>query len=123
VASYDLNPKWSFGANWIYQSGRAVTVPTGRFNFAGTIIPVYSDRNDARLPAYHRLDFAATLRPKKYESKKIKGEWVFSIYNVYGRKNAYAVNFQTDELNPNLTFAEKTYLFQLIPSVTFNFKF
>jgi len=69
------------------------------------------------------MDIAATLTPIGNSDKKLKGEWVFSVYNIYGRKNAYAVNFRTDADNPNLTFAEKTYLFQLIPSVTYNFKF
>lgn len=123
VASYELNKKWSLGANWIYQSGRAVTAPTGRFTYGNTVIPVYSDRNAVRLPDYHRLDVSATLTPKKSFGKKWKGEWVFSIYNLYGRKNAYSVNFVQDETNPNETYAEKMYLFRLIPSVTYNFKF
>ncbi len=123
VTSFEISKKWSVGANWIYQSGRAVTVPTGRFVYGGTVIPVYSDRNDARLPAYHRLDFAATLVPKHDSEKRFKGEWVFSIYNVYARKNAYSINFVTDDENPNLTYAEKTYLFSIIPAITYNFKF
>lgn len=123
VASYDLSDRWKLGASWVFQSGRAVTLPTGRFEFGGAVIPVYSDRNAARLPSYHRLDVSATLQQKKNTDRKFKGEWVFSVYNAYARKNAYSINFVQDENDPTRTYAEKTYLFSLIPSVTYNFKF
>ncbi|MGB0931107.1 MAG: TonB-dependent receptor [Chitinophagales bacterium] len=124
-ATYDLSDKWTFGGNWVYTTGAAVTMPTGRFEYGNMITPVYSDRNAARLPAYHRLDLSATLRPKskKKPNRKFKHEWVFSIYNTYFRKNAFSINFVQDEKNPNVTKAEKLYLFGIIPSITKNFKF
>ncbi len=124
-ATYDLNDKWSFGSNWVYSTGAAVTMPTGRFEYGNMITPVYSDRNAARLPAYHRLDLSATLRPKskKNPNRRFNHEWVFSIYNTYYRKNAFSINFVQDELNPTVTKAEKLYLFGIIPSITRNFKF
>ncbi len=121
VASYELNDRWDFGMTWIYGTGSAVTMPTGRFEYAGMIAPVYSDRNDRRLPAYHRMDFSATLHPKKV--RKISGDWVFSIFNGYNRKNAFSILFSEDPDNANVTRAQKTYLFPIIPSVTKNFKF
>lgn len=123
VASYELNDRWKIAANWIYQSGRAVTLPTGRFEYGGTVVPVYSDRNDARMPSYHRLDFSATLQGKKNADRKWQGEWVFSIYNAYARKNAFSINFRQEENDPTTTYAEKTYLFTIIPSITYNFSF
>jgi len=86
-------------------------------------VPVYSDRNAERLPAYHRMDLAFTMKGKRKLFKKIETEKIFSIYNVYYRKNPYSINFRQDETDPNITFAEKTYLFAIIPSATINFKF
>ncbi len=121
VGSYDLNDRWDFAATWIYGTGSAVTMPTGRFEYAGVIAPVYSDRNDRRLPAYHRFDISATLYPKKV--RKITGNWVFSVYNAYNKKNAFSILFEPDENDPNVIKSYKTYLFPIIPSVTKNFKF
>ena len=123
VGSYDLSDRWSISANWVYGTGAAVTMPTGRFEYGGMIVPVYSDRNSERLPAYHRLDLAASLQGKRNESRRWQGEWVFSLYNAYFRKNVYAINFRQDEADPTKTFAEKTYLFGIIPAVTYNFQF
>jgi hypothetical protein len=121
VGTYDFNERWRFGANFILQSGRAITAPTGRFDYGGTIVPVYSDRNAARMPVYHRLDLSATLQSKKNPNRKWQSEWVFSVYNAYSRKNAFAIAFVRNEDDEPV--ARKTYLFPIIPSVTYNFKF
>ncbi len=121
VASYELNKKWSFGGNFIYGTGNAITMPTGKYFYKGSLVPVYSDRNGARMEPYHRLDLSATLKNKVKEGKRWQSEWVFSIYNVYSRKNPYTYSFtQDDEGTP---VANKVYLFPIIPSVTYNFKF
>ncbi len=123
VLSYELNKKWSFATNYIYSTGNAVTMPTGRFEYMGMVVPVYSTRNGERMPSYHRLDLSATLTPKKNAERNWKGEWVFSIYNAYNRHNAYTINFVQDQDNPNETYAEQTYLLPIVPAVTYNFKF
>ena len=123
LLAYELNDKWSFGMNWVYSTGNAVTMPTGRFEYMGMVVPVYSDRNAERMPSYHRIDFSATLNPEKNEFRKWKGEWVFSIYNAYNRHNAYQINFVQDNDNPNETYAEKVYLLPIVPAITYNFKF
>jgi hypothetical protein len=73
------------------------------------------------MPAYHRLDLAATLQAKK--TKKFESSWTFSLYNAYGRENAYTIQFQTDPNNPAKTQALQVALFRFVPSVTYNFKF
>lgn len=124
VLSYELNDRVTLSGNWVFGTGSAVTMPTGRFEFAGMIAPVYSDRNAERLPAYHRMDLACTLGPKaEHANRKVQGEWVFSVYNAYSRKNAFSINFNQDPDNPNRTIAQKTYLFPIIPSITRNFNF
>ncbi|HKJ40494.1 MAG TPA: hypothetical protein VKA27_00320, partial [Sunxiuqinia sp.] len=83
----------------------------------------YSKRNGARYDDYHRLDLSLTVEGKNKNHHAWSGEWVFSIYNAYNRKNTWALNFVQDSENPNVTYAEKTYLFPIIPAVTYNFKF
>lgn len=110
-------------ANWVYSSGTPVTFPTGRAVIGNNIVPVYSDRNAYRMPAYHRLDLSFILKAQKKENRKWDYEWNFSLYNAYGRKNAWTINFRQDPDNPQQTIAEKTYLFGVLPSITFNFNF
>jgi hypothetical protein len=87
------------------------------------IAPVYSDRNDYRLPDYHRLDLGVTWKEKENPDRKWHYSWVFSVYNAYNRHNAYSISFEPSDNNPNQTVAMKTYLFGIIPTVTFNFNF
>ena len=123
VLNYDPGKRWSCSANWVYATGAAVTMPSGRFEYRGSILPVYTDRNASRLPAYHRFDLSATLESKHKENAKWKGSWVFSIYNAYYRKNTYLIKFDQKLNDPTTTEATKLYLFSIVPAVTYNFKF
>jgi hypothetical protein len=123
VFSYDMSSRITLSANWLYSTGQPFTAPVGRAEILGSLIPFYSQRNGERYPDYHRLDLAISIKPKKNQNRLWKGEWNISIYNVYNRKNAWAINFIQDPDNGNITYAEKTYLFPIIPSVNYNFKF
>jgi len=120
--SFDLNDKWNFNANFIYQTGQPTNYPVGQFEFEGVNVPYYGLRNKERLPDYHRLDISAILTPKRNRRKKIQSEWVFSIYNLYSRKNAASINFRENE-DTGRNEAIRTSIFGIIPSVTYNFKF
>ncbi|MCA0933479.1 TonB-dependent receptor [Lutimonas saemankumensis] len=121
TGTYRLNKKWRFSANLIYQTGRPVTYPNGQYEYEGQSIASYSDRNSDRLPAYHRLDLSAILVPGK-PGKKWKGEWVFSIYNVYNRRNAASITFSQNR-ETGINEATRIAIFGIVPSVTYNFKF
>ncbi|WP_159519632.1 TonB-dependent receptor [Sunxiuqinia indica] len=123
VLNHQLSKRVSLSANWVYSTGQPVTLPVQRYEVNGTVIPYYSERNGARYDDYHRLDLSLALQSKNKKQRPWSGEWVFSIYNVYNQKNTWALNFVQDEENPNETYAEKTYLFPIIPAVTYNFKF
>ncbi|MCK9452985.1 MAG: TonB-dependent receptor [Bacteroidales bacterium] len=123
VANYQLSKRISLGANWVYATGSAVTFPTGRFTIGNSIAPVYSDRNAYRLPDYHRLDLSISLKNKDKSNRKWRGEWNLSIYNAYYRKNPWVINFVADTEQSNVTKAEMTYLFGIVPAITYNFKF
>ncbi|MBW8199342.1 TonB-dependent receptor [Flagellimonas abyssi] len=120
--SFELNEKWSFNANFIYQTGQPTNYPVGQFEFEDMTVPYYGLRNEERLPDYHRLDISAILTPKRNKRKKIQSEWVFSIYNAYSRKNAASINFRENE-DTGRNEAIRTSIFGIIPSVTYNFKF
>ena len=123
VLNYELSKRIMISANWLYSTGAPITFPTGGFEILGNYAPVYSDRNSYRMPDYHRLDISLTIENKKRENKKWQGEWNFSVYNAYAHKNAWVINFVEDEDNPGERYAEMTYLFSIIPSITYNFKF
>jgi hypothetical protein len=122
TGTYKLNDKWRFGGNFAFQTGRPVTYPNGQFQYNGLSVATYSERNADRLPAYHRLDLSATLTPRKNKDRNWKGEWVFSIYNVYNRKNAASITFGQNT-DTGVNEATRTAIFGIIPSVSYNFKF
>ena len=122
TTSYNLNEKWSFGANFALQTGQPVTYPVGQYEYLGINVPSYGLRNENRLPAYHHLDIAATLTPSKNKNREWKGEWVFSIYNLYNRKNAASINFRQN-IDTGENEAVKTSIFGMVPAVSYNFKF
>jgi hypothetical protein len=123
VFSYDITPRIAVGSNWIYSTGIPFTLPSGRYEILGNILPLYTGRNEYRLPNYHRLDVSVTIRGKDKPDRRWKGEWNFSVYNAYARKNVWTLNFVQDSENPDLTYAEMTYLFSIIPAITYNFRF
>jgi hypothetical protein len=122
TGSYYLNPKWTFGANFIYQTGQPTTYPNGQYEYLGITIPIYGLRNENRLPSFNHLDIAATLTPKHNANKSWRSEWVFSIYNVYNRKNAASVGFR-ENVDTGANEAVKTSIFGIVPAVSYNFKF
>ncbi|TDO02810.1 TonB-dependent receptor [Sunxiuqinia elliptica] len=123
VLNYQLSERVSLSANWVYSTGQPVTLPIQRYEVNGTVIPYYSERNGSRYDDYHRLDLSLALKSRNRKSRPWSGEWVFSIYNAYNRKNTWAMSFIQDSEKPTETYAEKTYLFPIIPAVTYNFKF
>ncbi len=122
TSAYNLNEKWSFGANFVLQSGQPVTYPNGQYEYLGITVPSYGLRNENRLPAYHHLDISATLTPRKNKDRNWKGEWVFSIYNLYNRSNAASINFRQNS-DTGINEAVRFSIFGIVPAVSYNFKF
>jgi hypothetical protein len=118
---YQLSPKWSLAGNFVYNTGSAVTFPSGKYSVAGNTTYYYTERNGYRMPDYHRFDISATY--EKQRKGKFQSSWNFSVYNLYGRENAYTITFADSETDPSRTVATQTSLFRWVPSVTYNFKF
>ena len=121
VSIVELNSKWSVSGVFVYYTGNAVTFPTGKYSFEGQTIYQYAKRNANRMPTYHRFDISVTYENR--DRKKRETSWNFSLYNVYGRENAYRITFQDDPLDKTKTQIVQTALFRWVPSITYNFKF
>lgn len=125
VVSHPINEKWSMSANFVFASGTPITLPSTKYSVAGiNNIPQNPNdkRNNVRIPDYHRLDFSATREGKKF--KHWEGEWVFSIYNAYARKNAFSIYATPNFKNNNTpTIVRYSVIGTVIPAVTYNFKF
>ncbi|AMS25800.1 hypothetical protein AEM51_01045 [Bacteroidetes bacterium UKL13-3] len=131
VVNQELSKRVSFGGSFIYATGEAFTIASQRYSlFEGNEVSIdYSKRNGARFPAYHRLDLSLTINQKKTEANPLwllkkrpyEGSWVFSLYNAYGRKNAYTITYKNND--QGVPTAYKSYLFTFVPAVTYNFKF
>ena len=121
VAIYNLGKKWTISGDFVYNTGDAVSWPSGKYQVNGNTVFYYTERNGYRMPSYNRMDISATLLAKK--TVKYEGSWTFSVYNAYGRENPYFIQFQNDPADPEKTQAVQYSLFRWIPSVTYNFKF
>ena len=121
VGMYELTKKWSLSGAWVYTSGAPMTFPSAKYTVDGNTIYYYEGRNLYRAPAYHRLDLGATCILKK--TKKYYSELVFSVYNAYGRQNAYMYDFRQNKKNSSVSESAMIYLFSVIPSISWNFKF
>ncbi|MCE7055808.1 TonB-dependent receptor [Algoriphagus sp. AGSA1] len=118
VMDYKVSRRFAMNLNFAYSTGRPITVPVSKFQFEDILSVLnYSDRNQYRIPDYHRLDLAFTLKSGLKKEKFIDGEWVFSIYNVYSRRNPFSVYF-TQRGNA----FQLSVLGSAFPSISYNFK-
>ncbi|MEO6134933.1 MAG: TonB-dependent receptor [Ginsengibacter sp.] len=121
VTTLNLGKKWTLSANWIFYTGDAVSFPEGKYTLDGQIYFYYTKRNGYRMPDYHRLDIGAT---KVFKTRgRYHSEITFSLYNAYGRENAYAISFRDNKQDPTRTEAVQIALFKYVPSISYNFKF
>ncbi|WP_078063210.1 TonB-dependent receptor [Solirubrum puertoriconensis] len=126
VSMYQVGKRLTVSGNFSYSTGVATTFPNARFSYEGLVVPVVSGdaRNNYRVPAYHRLDLGATLKNRTVEGRRWQSEWVFSVYNVYSRRNAYGIYFRQNEDDPRKTEAVRLSVFgSMLPSVSYNFNF
>lgn len=121
VANYKLTKRFSFSANFVYQTGRPVTFPIGKYNFNGAEYVFYSDRNQFRIPDYYRLDLSFNVEGNHKIKKFAHSFWNISVYNVLGRNNPYSVFFVTEGGEVK---AYQSSIFSIpVPTITYNFRF
>lgn len=128
VVIHKLSPRLSLSGTFVYGTGQAVSLPIGRFYLQDvdgvrpTNVPIFTDRNAFRLPAYHRMDIGVVYR---FKPKWGEADLTLSIYNVYNRRNSYYIYFEEikDQNDiPVKYVAKQVSLFPIIPTLTFNFK-
>ncbi|MFW5886375.1 MAG: carboxypeptidase-like regulatory domain-containing protein [Bacteroidota bacterium] len=131
--SYKPTSRWQLSANWVYATGAAFSSPTGFYYYQGRTVPIYGEKNNDRLPDYHRLDMAAKLQLNKKE-KRFSHSLSFGLFNVYGHKNPFKINFnKIQDENGQIVVPSNFYnypkvintsisLLGTIPSITYVFK-
>jgi len=128
---YELNKRLSLSANFAFITGTPATFPTDRYQIGDYIVPhnASDNRNNVRIPSYHRLDISATLKGKESTGKRWNGEWVFSVYNLYNRRNPFSIYFRPefDRVDPGSTIdteaVQLSVIGNFIPAISYNFKF
>lgn len=125
VANYEFNKKLNASAVFVFGTGNAITLPTGFYYVDGKLVQDYSEVNQYRIFPYHRLDLSLNWTPRANSTRRIKGTWAFSIYNVYSRLNPYLLYVSTEgslQQGTKVTVKQVS-IFPILPSITYNFKF
>jgi hypothetical protein len=122
VWRYNLSRRHFFTGNFTYHTGRPVTIPLSEFQFENTHVAYFSGRNQYRIPDYHRLDLALVIEGNHRRKKKTEGTWVFSVYNVYGRKNPYTVFFRSSGNGIPRPY-QLSIVGTVLPSISYNIRF
>ncbi|MEO1253484.1 MAG: TonB-dependent receptor [Bacteroidota bacterium] len=127
--SMKVSPRLSASTNFVFNTGIPVTLPTDKYVFGNSLIPHFQFRNNSRLPNYHRLDLSLRLEGRDFRKKgkkrrKNKDYWIFTIYNVYARQNAYSYFYRESPIDPGTAQVVQYSIFgTIIPAITYNFKF
>jgi len=131
--NYQISKRFSFSANWIYHTGGAITSPVGFYKYNGNSVPIYGDKNNDRLPDYHRLDVAVKYKLNK-DTRRYKHSLTFGIYNIYNRKNVVTYSYNKTETEDgfatprdingdDIYVTTQTSLLGIIPSLSYRFSF
>ncbi|MDX1406551.1 MAG: TonB-dependent receptor, partial [Saprospiraceae bacterium] len=120
--NYQPNRRNTLTLNFNFSTGRPTSPPVGTYEtIDGLIVPVYANRNQIRIPDYHRLDVAYTLGKGYKKDRKIQTSWTISVYNIYGRKNAFSV-FYTQAAFQRTQANQLSILGSAFPAITLNFE-
>lgn len=132
--SYNTYKRWAFSANWVYRTGNPYTAPVGFYKYDGYTVPLYGDKNNERLPEYHRLDVSVALRLNRPENR-FNHRLILTIYNFYGRANPFSISYNKyqekegvfvvpSDLSGNYEMVPtRISVAGFIPSINYQFKF
>lgn len=112
---------WTFGANFVYTTGRPLTFPDGTYHLNDVVVEDYSLRNKDRIPDYHRMDISFTKDTREKIDQKHYSIWSFSFYNIYARKNPYSVYFK--QYGTRLVSYRLSVFGTIIPSINWKYYF
>jgi len=121
IGNFKVNHRFSLSLNMTYSTGRPITLPIGRFYYAGSQRVLYADRNAYRIPDYFRTDFSMNIDGNHKVKQRTHNSWTIGVYNLTGRRNAFSVYYVSEA---GLVRGYKLSIFgSAIPFVNFNIKF
>ncbi len=121
--NWEVSRRFQISMNFLYNTGRPITYPQSIYSVNNVLISNYNIRNGNRIPDYHRLDLSFHLGSSLKKQKNIEANWTLTLYNVYSRRNAYSVFFRTSESGGQLNSFRLSIIGQIIPALSYNFKF
>lgn len=124
VGMYDLNLKWNFGVTQIFSSGNRFTMPTSWYFINNNPVKEYSEYNNAQMPNYIRTDLSVNYFFIKNNKKE--SALNFSIFNTFNIENPIYIvlNVKINEDKKSVVVeTEKKYLYKILPSISWRFKF
>jgi hypothetical protein len=124
--NFDITRQWNISANFVFLTGVPGTFPNSKIQVQGLNIPYNTDniRNNYRITPYHRLDLGMTFNLKEPPGARYQHSVVFSVYNVYKRRNAFSIYFRAKAGEPNQTEAVRfSMIGTVVPAITYNFHF
>jgi hypothetical protein len=121
IGNYKFNRRFNFSMNFIYSTGRPITLPVAKYEVDGTLRIHYSDRNQYRIEDYFRTDVSINVEGNHKVRKLAHSSWTFAVYNLLGRANPYSVYFESE--NGQIQGYKLSIFARPIPTITYNFKF
>lgn len=121
IGNYKINHRFSLSFNLTYSTGRPITVPVGRFYYAGSERTLYAERNSYRIPDYFRTDFSMNIEGNHKVHQLTHNSWTIGLYNMTGRKNPYSVYYTSEN---GVVNGYKLSIFgSIIPFINYNIRF
>jgi len=121
IGNYKFSRRFNLSLNFIYSTGRPITLPIAKYEVDGTTRIYYSDRNQYRIPDYIRTDISVNIEGNHKIKKLAHSSWTFAVYNLFGRANPYSVYFVSE--NGKIAGYKLSIFARPIPTITYNFKF
>ena len=121
VANYKFTHRYSLSVNCDYNTGRPISLPVSKFNYAGGEFTYFSERNQYRIPDYFRMDFSFNIEPSHHLTNLTHSSVSLGVYNVTGRKNIYSVYYVAEE--GKLKSYSLSIFGAPIPYITYNIRF
>lgn len=121
TGNYHFKHRYSLSVNLIYSTGRPITLPIAKYEYAGAERVYYSDRNAYRIPDYFRSDISINIEGNHKVHQRTHNSWTIGVYNLTGRKNAYSTYFT--EQGGSINGYQLSIFAQPIPFINYNIRF
>lgn len=121
TGNYKFSHRYSVSLDVAYSTGRPITLPIAKYEYAGSERVFYSDRNQYRIPNYFRSDFSLNIEGNHKIHQRTHNSWTIGVYNLTGRQNAYSTFFSEQS---GVISGYKLSIFAApIPFINYNIRF